>query len=43
LVEGVTAQWDNVRTPISFNREENELITTLREIYPISRKEKGNT
>ena len=39
----VTEQWDNVRTPISINREENELIKALREIDPISRKEEGNT
>jgi hypothetical protein len=38
LVEGVAEHLDNVHTPISINREENELIQALREIDPISRK-----
>ena len=38
MVEGVAEHLDNIHTPLSINREENELITALREIEPISRK-----
>jgi len=43
LVESVAENVDAGYTPLFINREECELITALREIDSISRKEKGNT
>ena len=43
LVESVAEHVDAGDTPLFINREECELITALREIYPISREEEGNT
>ena len=43
LLEDVAENVDAGDTSLFINREECELITTLREIDSISRKEKGNT
>ena len=43
LVEGVAEHVDAGDTPLFINRGEYELTTALREMYPIGRKEEGNT